>query len=219
MGSKVRKMLGMVLVVSMIVSCLTGFEKEEAKATLTPVPYLYYNDTNGRFEEKSCTIYEIITGSTTTFNGSEGESWYVAEGTVTVSERITVSGTVNLILKDNCVFTAAKGINVASGNALTIYGQGTINGANTTAGELRATGGENEAGIGGGNREDVGSITINGGKVTATVESMFDSYGAGIGGGHYGKGGYIIISGGEVTATAGWYGAGIGGGFYGTGGA
>ena len=49
MGSKVRKMLGMVLVVSMIVSCLTGFGKEEAKATLPSVPYLYYNDTNGRF--------------------------------------------------------------------------------------------------------------------------------------------------------------------------
>ena len=171
MGSKVRKMLEMVLVVSMIVSCLTGFGKEEAKATQPPVQYLYY-DTNGNFEVKSCPIYEIITGSTTTFNGSEeGGSWYVAEGTVTVSDRITVTGTVNLILKDNCVFTASKGINVASGNALTIYGQGTINGANTTAGELRATGGEYEAGIGGGNREDVGSITINGGKVTVLWSS------------------------------------------------
>ena len=221
MGSKVRKMLGMVLVVSMIVSSLTGFGKEEAKATQPqqPVKYLFYDENNRNFEVESCTDYVRITEDTTEFNGSEGESWYVAEGTVTVSERITVTGTVNLILKDNCVFTAAKGINVASGNALTIYGQGTINGANTTAGELRATGGENEAGIGGGNREDVGSITINGGKVTATSKTTgMSSYGAGIGGGNHGAGGNITISGGEVTATACWDGAGIGGGYYGTGG-
>lgn len=217
MGSKVRKMLGVVLVVSMIVSCLTGFGKEEAKATLTPVPYLYYNDTNGRFEEKSCTIYEIITGSTTTFNGSKGESWYVAEGTVTVSDRITVTGTVNLILKDNCVFTAAKGINVASGNALTIYGQGTINGA---TGQLIAEGAPNQAGIGGGNGKSAGSITINGGKVRATggkATRVREKDGAGIGGGGDGSGGTITINGGEVTAR-GLAGAGIGGGQYGDGG-
>lgn len=217
MGSKVRKMLGMVLVVSMIVSCLTGFGKEEAKATLPSVPYLYYNDTNGRFEEKSCPIYEIITGSTTTFNGSEGGSWFVAEGTVTVSDRITVTGTVNLILKDNCVFTASKGINVATGNALTIYGQGTINGA---TGQLIAEGAPDQAGIGGGNGESAGSITINGGKVRATggkATQVREKDGAGIGGGGDGSGGTITINGGEVTAR-GLAGAGIGGGQYGDGG-
>ncbi len=208
MGSKVRKMLGMVLVVSMIVSCLTGFGKEEAKATQPPVPYLYY-DTNGSFEVKSCPIYEIITGSTTTFNGSEeGGNWYVAEGTVTVSDSITVTGTVNLILKDNCVFTASKGIKVATGNAFNIYGQGTINGANTTAGELRATGVEWEAGIGGRTSESVGCITINGGIVTATG----GTWGAGIGGGNGGSGGSITINEGTITARGGTGGAGIGGG-------
>ena len=70
------------------------------------------------------------------------------------------------------------------------------------------------AGIGGGNGGSGGTVTINGGNVTATgVDSA-----AGIGGGYDASGGTITIHGGNVTATGGGSGAGIGGGLNGSGG-
>lgn len=76
---------------------------------------------------------------------------------------------------------------------------------------LNATGKDGNAGIGGNDGVDGGTITINGGTVTATSEG----YGAGIGGGGSisagGNGGKITISGGTVTATSEERGAGIGG--------
>ncbi|WP_139317724.1 OmpL47-type beta-barrel domain-containing protein [Parabacteroides timonensis] len=89
------------------------------------------------------------------------------------------------------------------------------------AGELTATGCDYGAGIGGGQYGSGGTITINGGVVTAMGD-----YGAGIGGGYTGfgggykggSGGTITINGGVVTATSTDKGAGIGGGRYGSGG-
>ena len=81
-------------------------------------------------------------------------------------------------------------------------------------GALTATGGENDAGIGGGDRGSGGTIAINGGKVTANG----GGWSAGIGGGYKGSGGTITINGGEVTASGGIWGAGIGGGSGGFGG-
>lgn len=63
------------------------------------------------------------------------------------------------------------------------------------------------AGIGGGDEgTDGGAITITGGMVDASSD-----YGAGIGGGSFGAGGTISISGGTVIANSGYYSAGIGG--------
>lgn len=82
-------------------------------------------------------------------------------------------------------------------------------------GSLNATGGQDGAGIGGGNRGVGNDITITGGEVIANG----GSYAAGIGGGRFNGGNYsdgsgtdITISGGKVTATGGLFGAGIGGG-------
>ena len=74
-------------------------------------------------------------------------------------------------------------------------------------GSLKATGGANGAGIGGGSGGSGKNITINGGTVTAA--GGFN--GAGIGGGIIGSGENITITGGEVKATGGANGAGIGG--------
>ncbi|MDR2698807.1 MAG: InlB B-repeat-containing protein [Candidatus Methanoplasma sp.] len=71
-----------------------------------------------------------------------------------------------------------------------------------------------KAGIGGGNGEAAGRITIDGGNVIATGGAG----GAGIGGGNGGNGGTIVINGGNVIATGGAGGAGIGGGNGGNGG-
>ena len=81
------------------------------------------------------------------------------------------------------------------------------------SGSLKATGGENGAGIGGGNRGSGKNITIKGGTVNAT--GGLD--GAGIGGGLLGSGEAITITGGTVNAAGGRYGAGIGGGLLGSG--
>lgn len=82
------------------------------------------------------------------------------------------------------------------------------------SGYVEAYGGDNSAGIGGGNCDNGGTITIDGGEIKA--------YGgtdaAGIGGGYNGHGGSISMTGGTITAKGGSEGAGIGGGEDGPGG-
>ena len=179
----------------------------------------------------------VVDGSTTAWNGG----WYVVNSNVTIDNRVTVSGEVHLILADNASLTVNRGINVAEGNSFSVYAQsvgenmGTLTatgqddasiagigsevGASCgtitiNGGNVTASGGENAAGIGGSQGGSGGTITINGGKVTATG----GSYAAGIGGGWKGSGGTVTIHGGSVTATGGGSGAGIGGGKEGSGG-
>ncbi|MGM9573840.1 MAG: beta strand repeat-containing protein, partial [Hominicoprocola sp.] len=191
-----------------------------------------YLDASGA--SQTCDSATEVTSSDT--NWSNG--WYVVNSDVTIDNRITVSGTVHLILADGCTLTAQKGIQVqdndsnpnnGSSNALTIYGQ-----AGGT-GRLNASAGNSgNAGIGGngggsGSGGSCGTITINGGTVTANggcgsdVEGWGSEFGggAGIGGGFGrdsgGSGGTVTINGGTVTATGGagaviGGGAGIGGG-------
>ena len=83
-----------------------------------------------------------------------------------------------------------------------------------TGGTVTAAGGFGNAGIGGGNGSDGENITITGGSVTATG----GEFAAGIGGSNGGSGNNITITGGTVTATGGEGGAGIGGGAEGGGG-
>jgi hypothetical protein len=95
------------------------------------------------------------------------------------------------------------GIQAPAGTTLTITGKGSLH----ARGDGVEGGG---AGIGGGDNEAGGNISILDGVVTATVDG---GNGAGIGGGGGGNGGTIVISGGTVAATGGFSGAGIGGGF------
>ena len=85
--------------------------------------------------------------------------------------------------------------------------------AEDTSASLKAYGGDNSAGIGGGSYHSTSKLEIANGKIYA--ESGFN-FGAGIGGGLYGKG-EVTISGGDVTAHGGHTAAGIGGGFRGSG--
>ena len=80
-------------------------------------------------------------------------------------------------------------------------------------GTVTAQGGENGAGIGGGNAGSGMGITIEGGTVTAAGGDN----GAGIGGGKGSDGEDIAISNGTVNATGGIHGAGVGGGRGGSG--
>ena len=121
---------------------------------------------------------------------------------VTISNRITVTGTANLILRDGATLTASKGITVNSGNTINIYAQ--IGGT----GELNAGSDTSVASIGGGYRgASSGTVNIHGGKITATGGTNA----SGIGGALEGGNGEVNIYSGEVTAQGKNYAAGIGG--------
>lgn len=85
--------------------------------------------------------------------------------------------------------------------------------AEDTSASLKAYGGQNSAGIGGGSYDSTSKLEIANGKIYAESGS---NMGAGIGGGMHGKG-EVTISGGDVTAHGGHTAAGIGGGFRGSG--
>lgn len=84
--------------------------------------------------------------------------------------------------------------------------------AEDTSSSLNAYGGNNAAGIGGGNQRSTSNLEITNGKIHAVGGVL----GAGIGGGSNGNG-EVSISGGEVTAQGGNLAAGIGGGAQGSG--
>ncbi len=175
---------------------------------VSEVKYIDENNT-----EQTCTSFQLLDNSASW--GTEGNtSWLMLYSDITVNERITVSGTVNLILCDGASLTAREGISVLEGNSLNIYGQ------QSGTGRLTADCGnkDNYAGIGGYsivknytslNDYACGSISIYGGTITA-----IGGYGAaGIGGSICLDGGTVRIFGGTVTATGGNMGAGIGSGY------
>ena len=163
-----------------------------------------YIDADGNEKTLSSGTYTTITGQTELNDG-----WYVLDTNVTISQRITINGTVHLILTDGNTLTAYFGICLSDGNELNIYGQS--NGTGT----INATGGSFQAGIGGNNHGHAGKVVINGGCVNAIGGSDAAGIGGGCQGnwaGDYGHGGTVIINGGKVVANGNGYAAGIGGG-------
>ncbi len=136
----------------------------------------------------------VLTSSHTTW---EDGNTYVLDNNVTISERITVNGTVQLVLGEGCTLHAPKGITLGKEKQLSIYGMGMLTIDNCTG---------NDPGIG---AYEVGTLIINGG----TINAKGGTYAAGLGGSvHNLRGGTIIINGGVVNATGGYRAAGIGGG-------
>lgn len=177
-------------------------------AAAADVPYLNADGTAA-----ACPSAEGVADSDTAWAGG----WYVASGSVQITDRVTVSGDVHLILEDGCTLTVSGGIDVSEGNSLTIYAQSTGAGMGALiVQDVEQT----NAGIGGSNQKNGGSITINGGtvSVTGSTAATSDGCGAGIGGGWKGAGGVITINGGTVTANGGGDAAGIGGGMNAAGG-
>ena len=174
---------------------------------------------------KTVNIY-VTEPDITATNGTLTSGKWMVNDDVTFENRLNISGNVILHLAEGKTLHAKKGIELSSGNTLTIEGQGTLLidqceknksgiGANEVgtlvinSGIINVTGGDSGAALGG-DKENVsgGSITINGGKVTAN-----GGHGAaGIGGG-YKLGGYayrekgicgdIVINGGQVKVTGG----------------
>ena len=184
------------------------------------VSYLYYEDsapTTQKTGTKAQGDYTLVGRDTTEWGAANAETWYVVSTpNLTISDRVTVTGTVNLILCDGAALTARAGITVEGTNTLNIYSQS--GGSGTLAASAFAN--SEDAGIGGCSQVgSCGTVTIHGGIVTADG----DLKGAGIGGCMY-KGGTVIVYNGTVTAIGGSAssndggGAGIGGGAYGSGG-
>jgi len=138
-----------------------------------------------------------------------GVSTTAAISGINITGNISLQGSATLDLLLEGTNSIAGSILVPSGTAITIDStdSGTSNGSVTVTASTASS--LHNAGIGGSAGSAAGTITINGGTVTATGGNN----GAGIGGGSSGDGGVITITGGTVNATGGgWGGAGIGGG-------
>lgn len=163
----------------------------------------YFCDENGvRYDIPQEMV--VVEDETTSWNGEGGEAWYVVNEDAEISERVEVSGAVNLVLCDGVTLTAEKGIHVTGENSLTIYGQ------EAGDGKINAKSERVQAAIGGNSDEPGGILTINGG--TIDVKGGVDAAGIGGGFGSNGTGGYITINNGNVYAKGGSQAAGIGGG-------
>ena len=184
------------LMLGLMLACAATVVKAEM------VTYLDCDAEIGMFNNATveCTA---VTSETTTF--ADG-GWYVAKGANTCN-KITVSGAAHLILADGAELTVSKGIRVAKGNSLTIYGQDEGNG------KLMTYGGSSSpytcSGIGGGVAgESCGAITVNGGVVVAEGGGVGIGGATGAmgnplfgGGGPGGDGGSLTVNGGFVTAS------------------
>ena len=175
-------------------------------AAKEPIAYV---DEDGN--SKNCTDYSYIRSTDTAWSG-----WVVASQNLTLDSRVTVSGTVNLILMDGKTLTIAGGIGVGKGTTLNIYAQ------SGNSGKLIAGSRSNSyyAGIGAGvgtmTVAHYGNITINGG----VIEAEGGTWSAGIGGSYMNDDSGVIVIRGNANVTA--YGtenaAAIGGGYSGSGG-
>lgn len=153
-----------------------------------------YVDENGGVQTADSTIAQIVENSGELSVGGNNGGWYVVFGNVAIQNRIKVSGDVKLILADGATLNAKKGIHVTDGSSLTVYGQENGTGTLKAIGETIA--GNGTAGIGGDADATAGSITINGGVVSAQSGQGAAAIGAGLGG----QSGTIVINGGKVTA-------------------
>ena len=206
----------------------SGSSSEAKLVTYTPpgvpagsIPYLNV-DATGDHGTAYCSTYtkmSTLTDNGVTLSGSTTNGWYVVDQNLTFNKRITISGTVNLILMDNTGLTANKGIFVPSGATLHIWGQSNKTGdPNDLMGTINATANEEYysgiGGYGGGfnQGENSGVLYFHGGFVCATG----GQYSAGIHGYHnFGENYSVRVYGGNVIGIGGLYGAGIGGQFLG----
>lgn len=219
-------------VMTLFVSVLTTFvpttvawaqEEEEEEGIV------YYDPTAPEGEQMKRTIvFSILSEDTFEDNSVLDEGWYYVQDDLQVVNRITVNGTVNIILGDKSTLTAVQGIEVRENQTLNIYAQST----GDDRGSLVASIGEGydshngrDAAIGGNGGDDgcnngmkAGNINIYGGNIEA-----HGNIGGGNGGdilqdedieddesrgGDGGNSGHINIYGGYVSADGS-----IGGGY------
>lgn len=185
-------------------------------------------------DDKDIMTYEANTASTVTKAVSEA-----VKNVIKIINNCTKKDTTVTIENVNIYqyaydYKAAMSVEGAGDTTLKLVGDNTLRGgfsraglekddeystgkltitAEDTSASLKAYGGQNSAGIGGGSYHSTSKLEIANGKIYAESGS---NMGAGIGGGMRGKG-EVTISGGDVTAHGGHTAACIGGGFRGSG--
>ena len=185
-------------------------------------------------DDKDIMTYEANTASTVTKVANEA-----VQNIIKIINNCTKKDTTVTIENVNIYqyaydYKAAMSVEGAGDTTLKLVGDNTLRGGHSCAGlekddeystgkltitaedtsaSLKAYGGQNSAGIGGGSYHSTSKLEIANGKIYAESGS---NMGAGIGGGMRGKG-EVTISGGDVTAHGGHTAACIGGGFRGSG--
>lgn len=182
---------------------------------------VYYDPTAPEGEQMKRTIvFSILSEDTFEDNSVLEEGWYYVNDNVWIDNRITVNGTVNIILGDGCTLEVQKGIEVPEDQTLNIYAQSNGDGRGSLVASV-GEGGEyhqgRDAAIGGNGGDDgcnngmrAGNINIYGGNIEA-----HGNIGGGNGGdilqdedieddesrgGDGGDSGHINIYGGNVSA-------------------
>ncbi len=193
------------------------------------------NVNNPQFDISIASIYMRMHETTLQYatSNTDNTTWFTYTGQITFSGISTfnninvVSGNHNIILKDTdikgIVNTPALLINPNATASIELQNENILQGGDYAAGlqvptgaslvingngSLNAIGGYFSAGIGGANNSSSGSITINGGTITATTFNQA----AGIGGGNMGDADTITITGGNITAIGGSHASAIGNG-------
>ena len=156
MKQRSKKLWSVLLSLALLLSLLpAAVLTASAQIVLNSVSYLDWD--GEKMVEKTCETYTVVknSGSGATWSGG----WYVVNSDVTITGTVTATGNVYLILCDTASLTVSGGagnaINIAN---LTIYAQS----VGDNAGALDATSINVDA-IG------TDQITINGGKITASV--------------------------------------------------
>jgi len=216
----------------------TGYATQNPEAD--PNDFFFDDDTEYRYAllEGNIYRYEIVTSMESWYIKEDGtvmnqtgcrkmsaltdqagvaiaNGWYVVDGTCTFNNRITVLGTVHLILTDGTWLNADKGVRVPYGVNFHVWGQSDEDLSIMGILKADATSESGCAGIGGNKGSDSGNLYFHGGNS--------GGYGgenaAGIGGGAYGMmSGTITVSGGSISGFGGtggewpYGGAGIGSG-------
>ena len=123
------------------------------------VSYLAYSWDGSKLtsEMKSVTDYTLVASTDTAWGAAGETTWYVADGDVSISNRVDVNGSVNLLLKDDCELSP-NFIIISAGSTLTIYAQT----EGETAGKLVCSNGIGTVGS---------TLIIHGGTVNATGTS------------------------------------------------
>ncbi|WP_162612245.1 S-layer homology domain-containing protein [Flavonifractor sp. An306] len=180
-------------VVTCLALCLTLLPAA-ALAADGPVTYLQRGWNGSAVTEELRTVETYTTIDSGTTQWSDG--WYVASGQVTIDRSgepdpddrcVSVTGDVYLILADACVLTIKAAINLEQGASLTIYGQ------SGDSGELNAL--IASEGI-------ATSLTLCGGNVSATADTIDCAIGGTVDENSGGYIGNLSIYGGAVTATS-----------------
>ena len=194
-----------------------GTADNAATNTVTVMPG-YNGGTDGLDGYKTITL----NGLNIDVSGNENSCAFTVNNGAALNLTLAAGSTNNLKSGGRCA-----GLNVPDGASLTIDSDsadpGSLTAQSAAASDAKSYG----AGIGGREGEICGTITINGGSVTAfcydgSDKSVF-AEGAGIGGSYAKAGGTVTITGGTVAAYSGKNamnadGAGIGGGYLASGG-